>query len=118
MMANERHAVHTRRNVYSLYISNSLGPHIKELKEDVNKITAETAGLQPTHYTKSSLLAARALITEKEGDYGGAFKIYEEMLELAEKSPLNLYQPLPNLRTILGNYLICAHYCERFDIFP
>ena len=118
MLTNERHAVHIRRHVYNLYISNSLGPHIKELKENIKKIIDETAGLQLTHYTKTSLLATRALIAEKEGDYAGALKLYEEMLVLAEKSPLNLYQPLPNLRAILGNYLVCAYYCERLDIFP
>jgi hypothetical protein len=89
---------------------------------DAKKLVTELELLEGSHpltyKARMSLFFLRAMVAEKEGRYADAMQQYEQANAIWKKNELKLGESYSNLRMILSNYLACAHYAERFDVYP
>lgn len=117
LLEAERNIAHIRREIFNLYTSGKLIPEIPNLKNEIAKWEQSTKNLQPTSTATRYLYTCKALIAEKESDYISAMQYYEKLLPLAEKQIKLGKEPAEYARPLLSNYLVCAHYCQRYDLF-
>ena len=114
----ERKVVHARRKIYNLYISGQLRKNLTEAKVLLSELELLESDQDFTYKARMSLFFLRAMIAEKEGRFTDAMKEYEQANAIWKKNELKLHESYSNLRMILSNYLACAHYAERFDVYP
>jgi len=117
MLDIERQVVHTRRKIYNQYIGGQLRKNVAEAKAMINELEMIEAGLF-TYKARMSLFFIRAMVAEKEGLFLDAMKQYEQANAIWKKNELKLHESYSNLRTILSNYLACAYFAERLDVYP
>ena len=117
MLDAERKVVHSRRKIYNLYISGQLRKNLPEAKAMIVELELLNPALL-TYKARMSLFFLRAMVAEKEGLYLEAMAQYEQANTIWKKNELKLHESYSNLRVILSNYLVCAYYAERHDVFP
>ena len=117
MLDIERQVVHSRRKIYNLYISGQLKKNIKEAKATIVELEQLDTKLL-TYKARMSLFFSRAMVAEKEGLFEEAMQQYEQATAIWKKNELKLHESYSNLRTILSNYLVCACYADRMDVYP
>ena len=118
MLDTERKVVHARRKIYNLYISGQLRKNLVAAKALLSELELLDISQTLTYKTKMSLFFLRAMIAEKDGRYTDAMQQFEQANLIWKKNELKLHESYSNLRVILSNYLACAHYAERFDVYP
>ena len=114
----DRALLNIRKKTYNLYAQNKLKQQIPELKQRIDELMTETSSLSLPYSCKANYLITMALIAEKAGDYKEGMEFYEQLLDLWERHPLNIHGSNTYVGVLLSNYLVCAHHCERFDVFP
>jgi hypothetical protein len=117
MLDIERQVVHTRRKIYNLYASGMLRKNMEEARAMIKELELLDKAMF-TYKARMSLFFLRAMVAEKEGLYLDAMKEYEQANVIWKKNELKLHESYSNLRSILSNYLVCAAYAERFDVYP
>ncbi len=118
MLDVERKVIHTRRKIYNYYIAKTLKKNIGEAKAMMKDLELLEENQPLTYKARISLFFSRSLIAESEGSYEDAMKQYELANTVWKKNELKLHESYSNLRMILSNYLACAHYAERYDVYP
>ncbi|HLP20015.1 MAG TPA: hypothetical protein VK174_06935, partial [Chitinophagales bacterium] len=117
MLEAERSIAHLRRQIFNLYITGKLKPEIPGFKLELAELETKTHDIQRTTSFRRSYIVCNALIAEKEGDYAGAMQWHEQLMEIAEKQSKDNREPVEYMRTLLSNFLVCAHHCERYELF-
>lgn len=117
MLEAERKVVHSRRKIYNQYISGQLKKNITEAKATIHELESLDPKLL-TYKARMSLFFLRAMVAEKEGLFTEAMKQYEQANTIWKKNELKLHESYSNLRAILSNYLVCAYYLDRYDVYP
>lgn len=113
----ERNIAHIRREVYYLYTNGKLTNYITDIKTKLEKWNKATTDTNLTTTAQRYYATCNAFIAEKEGNYQSAMQWYEKLLPLAEKHINKNNEPAEYVRRLLSNYLVCAHFCERYDLF-
>lgn len=117
MLDIERQVVHGRRKIYNLYISGQLKKNIEQAKSTIAELENLDTKLL-TYKARMSLFFLRAMVAEKEGLFTEAMQQYEQANAIWKKNELKLHESYSNLRAILSNYLVCAYFAERLDVYP
>jgi tetratricopeptide (TPR) repeat protein len=117
MLDAERRVVHARRKIYNQNISGQLRKNITGAKSTIQQLEMIEPSLL-TYKARMSLFFSRAMVAEKEGLYEDAMKQYEQANAIWKKNELKLHESYSNLRAILTNYITCAYFAERLDVFP
>jgi tetratricopeptide (TPR) repeat protein len=117
MLDAERRVVHARRKIYNQYIGAQLRKNITGAKSTIQQLELIETNLL-TYIARMSLFFLRAMVAEKEGLYEDAMKQYEQANAIWKKNELKLHESYSTLRGILSNYLVCAYYAERHDVYP
>ncbi|MFN8286735.1 MAG: hypothetical protein U0V74_08290 [Chitinophagales bacterium] len=115
MLELERNISHTRRTIYNLYISGKLSSQLPKFRQQLEAFNS--GGVDLTVYSKFSLTVSTAIVEECSGNYNGALASYEQVIDLFATQAEKLSRVANHYRTLLSNYLACAHYAERFDLF-
>ncbi len=116
MLELERTISHTRRTIYNLYIANKLKPQLPRFQKEVAAL--ESKGVKLTAYADFGITVSKAILQECSGNYLKALEFYGRVIELFTNQHVKLARYNDHFRTLLSNYLACAHYAERFDLFP
>ncbi len=117
MLDAERKVVHARRKIYNQYVTGQLRKNIDDAKATILQLETIETGLL-TYKARMSLFFLRAMVAEKDGLYEDAMKQYEQANAIWKKNELKLHESYSGLRVILSNYLACAYYAERLDVYP
>jgi hypothetical protein len=118
MLDSERKVVHAGRKVYNLYRGGQLKKNIAGAKMMIAELEVLESGQPLSYKSRMSLFFIRAMVAEKAGRFVDAMKQYELANAIWKKSELKLHESYSNLRTILNNYLACAHQAGMFDVYP